>query len=34
MEAVAKIFKEEINSIKLGSNTALLLITSSLASSV
>jgi hypothetical protein len=34
MEAVAKMFKEEINSIKLVSNTAVLLVTSNLVSSV
>jgi hypothetical protein len=34
MEAVAKKFKEEINSIKPVSNTAVLLITSNLVSSV
>jgi len=34
MEAMTKMFKDEINSIKHVSNTAILLITSSLASSV
>jgi hypothetical protein len=34
MEAVANMFKEEINSIKLVSSTAVILITSDLASSL